>query len=96
MTAYYVKKKTYAKTEYKFCPDRLEYAEGFWTLENKTIKYKNITEINLRRGIIQKRYGLGTIIFSTPASGNQTKSGIRISDIDDPEELYEIVHNLII
>jgi membrane protein YdbS with pleckstrin-like domain len=96
--AYYSKKKTYAKTEYKFYPDRLEYAEGFWTAENKTIKYKNITETNLRKGIIQKKYGLGTIILSTPATGIQqgrARSGIRISDIENTEEIYNKVQSLI-
>ena len=41
---YYVKKKTYNKTKYKFYADRVEYTEGFWTAESKTIKYKNIIE----------------------------------------------------
>jgi hypothetical protein len=49
---YFAKKKTYSKTEYKFYKDRLEYAEGFWTAEKKTIKYDNVTETTLRRGII--------------------------------------------
>ncbi len=96
--AYYAKKKTYAKTEYKFYPDRLEYAEGFWTVENKTIKYKNITETNLRRGILQKKYGIGSIIFSTPSTGTQqgsARSGIIISDIENTEKIYSKVLELI-
>lgn len=95
---YYAGKKTYAQTEYKFYPDRLEYSEGFWTAENKTIKYKNVTETNLRKGIIQKKYGLGTIILSTPATGIQegrAQSGIRISDIENTEEIYNKVQELI-
>jgi membrane protein YdbS with pleckstrin-like domain len=98
LITYYAKKKTYAKTEYKFYPDRLEYAEGFWTVENKTIKYKNITETNMRKGIIQKNYGLGTIILSTPATGSErgrASSGIRISDIENTEEIYNQVQSLI-
>jgi len=96
--AYFTKKKTYTKTEYLFYADRLEYAEGFWTAENKTIKYKNITEANLRKGIIQKKYGLGTIILSTPATGIQqgrARSGIRISDIEHADEIYNKVLELI-
>lgn len=95
---YYAKKKTYAKTKYSFYTDRLEYAEGFWAAENKTIKYKNITEANMRKGIIQKKYGLGTIILSTPATGTQqgrARSGIKISDIENVEEVYKKILELI-
>ena len=50
LLVYFQKKKTYAKTEYKFYKDRLEYAEGFWTAEKKTVKYDKITETSMRRG----------------------------------------------
>ena len=95
---FFVKKKTYAKTKYLFFADRLEYAEGFWTLENKTIKYKNITEANMRRGVVQKMYGLGTILLATPATGMQqgtSKSGIRILDIENTKKIYDKILDLI-
>ncbi len=96
--AYFTKKKTYSATSYNFYPDRLEYSEGFWTIENKIIKYRNITEINLRKGVAQKKYGLGTIVLSTPATSIQQgrhTSGIRISDISNAEEIYMKVQDLI-
>jgi len=95
---YFAKKKTYSKTEYKFYRDRLEYAEGFWTAEKKTIKYDKVTETALRRGIIQKRYNLGTIFLTTAATGfsqGRAMSGIRVRDIKDPEKVYEDVQRLI-
>jgi membrane protein YdbS with pleckstrin-like domain len=95
---YYAKKNTYSKTKYKFYADKLEYTEGFWTAENKTIKYKNITETYLRRGVIQKKYGIGTIILSAPATNNYqgvASSGIKILDIENPEKIYERVQLLI-
>jgi len=95
---YFAKKKTYSKTEYKFYRDRLEYAEGFWTAEKKTIKYDNITETALRRGIIQKHYNLGTIFLATAATGfsqGRATSGMRVRDIKDPEKVYEEVQRLI-
>ena len=83
---------------YKFYADRLEYAEGFWTAEKKTIKYDKITETNLKRGMVQKKYNLGSIILSTPATSNEqgkSNSGIKILDIEDAEEIYEKVQHLI-
>lgn len=97
LLAYIAKKKTYGETEYKFYRDRLEYAEGYWTVENKTIKYDRVTETALRRGIFQKKYGLGTIFLATPATGfsqGRSMSGIKIADIENPEKVYEAVQKL--
>ena len=59
--------------------------------------YKNITEVNLRKGIIQKKYGLGTMILSTPATNSNAKarSGISVRDIENPDEAYRQIKELI-
>ena len=94
---YFAKKKTYAKTVYVFYDDHLEYYEGFWTLEKKSISYSRITEISLRRGIIQKKYGLGSIFLSTPATGyarGRARSGIIIMDIPKSEYVYKVLKEI--
>lgn len=96
--AYTAKKRTYDQTEYRFYKDRLEYAEGFWTAEDKTVRYDKITETALRRGVVQKKYGLGTIFLATPATGFQqgkSTSGIKIVDIEEPEKVYGLVQKLV-
>jgi membrane protein YdbS with pleckstrin-like domain len=96
--AYTAQKKTYAKTEYRFYQTKLDYYEGFFTTEEKTIDYKNITEVNLVRGIIQKKYGLGTVVLSTPATGfvrGTARSGIRIQDIPNADRVYRQVKDLV-
>jgi membrane protein YdbS with pleckstrin-like domain len=98
IVAYTAQKKTYAKTEYRFYQTKLDYIEGFFTSEEKSIDYKNITEVNLVRGIIQKKYGLGTIILSTPATGfarGRARSGIRVQDIPNAERVYHEVKGLV-
>lgn len=95
---YFASTRTYAKTEFRFFPDKLEYYEGFFAIEEKTIPYKNITEVNLRRGILQRKYGLGTIVLSTPATGfasGRARSGIRIYDIENPELNYQKIKNMV-
>ena len=67
-------------------------------LKTRRIKYDQIIETGMRRGIIQKKYGLGTIFLATPATGVQqgrATSGIRIRDIKQPETVYEAVEKLI-
>lgn len=98
LLVYTAKKRTYAQTEYRFFRNRLEYAEGFWTAENKTIKYDKVTETAMRRGIIQRKYGVGTIFLATPATGFQqgrARSGIQIRDVEEPEKVYGMVEKLI-
>lgn len=99
IVTYFAKKKSYAKTEYRFYPTKLDYYEGFFTTEEKTINYKNVNEIYLRKGIFQRMYGLGTIILSTPATGSQStgraRSGIRVADIENPDLVYSQVKELV-
>jgi len=98
LVSYYAARRTYEATEYKFYDDHLEYAEGFWTAENKSIRYKNIQEVSLRRGIIQKKYGLGTIYLSTPATGfsrGRSSSGIKVHDIPNAEKVYQALKKTI-
>lgn len=90
--------KTYDRTEFRFYPDKLDYYEGFFTVEEKTISYRNVTEVNLRRNIFQRKYGLGTIILSTPATGyvrGRARSGILIFDIENPEKHYAEIKRLV-
>ena len=96
--AYFTKLKTYARTSYTFYPNKLEYYEGFFTVEEKTIDYANVTEVNLRKSIFQKMYGLGTIVLSTPATthaGGRVRSGIHLCDIPNPDRVYQQIKDLL-
>jgi membrane protein YdbS with pleckstrin-like domain len=97
---YFAGKRTCAETEYRFYPDRLEYAEGFWTAEQKSIKYRDIKEVHLRRGVVQRKYDLGTIQLSTASasimqSSNRSFSGILVHDIPNAQEVYQKIKELI-
>jgi uncharacterized membrane protein YdbT with pleckstrin-like domain len=54
LVIYIGKKFNYERTEYRFYDDRLEFEEGFFTVNKKTIKFKDIREITLSRGIFQR------------------------------------------
>jgi membrane protein YdbS with pleckstrin-like domain len=94
---YFSKWRQYKKMEYRFYPDRLEYYVGFIQIEQKTILYRNIQEIDLKKGPFQRQYGLGTIVITTPGmvmQGNRT-SGIRLSDIENPDDVYQYLKELV-
>ena len=106
---YIGKKLNYARTEYTFFDDRMEFAEGFFSLNRKVIMLRDVREVTLQRGFLQRPYGLGSIYLATPATGlwstsnafaamgfgNVAASGIIIRDIPDPDENYTKITQLV-
>lgn len=109
LIVYFGKKLNYARTEYRFYDDRLEFEEGFLTINKKVIKYKDVKEVTLRKGPFQRIYGLGTVYLATVATGtafqnnifygigfgNISASGIGVRDIQDPDSTYERTKTLV-
>jgi hypothetical protein len=107
--AYVGKKLNYDRTEYRFYPDRLEFDEGFLTVNKKVIMFRDVKETSLRKGILQRIYGLGSIYLATLATGstgtanpfvtlgfgNVSASGIIVRDISDPDGTFEKVRQLV-
>ena len=109
LVAYIGKKLNYARTEYTFSDDQLEFEEGFFTINKKLIKYKDVKEVTLRKGILQRIYGLGTIYLATLATGSTTSfnpfyalgfgnvsaSGVGVRDIPNPDDAYEKIKAMV-
>jgi uncharacterized membrane protein YdbT with pleckstrin-like domain len=108
IAVYVIKKSNYARTEYKFFDEHLEFEEGLFTINKKVIKYKDIKEVTLRKGILQRTYSLGTIYLATLATGSTTSfnpfyalgfgnvsaSGVAVRDIFNPDEAYEKINKM--
>jgi membrane protein YdbS with pleckstrin-like domain len=106
---YLGKKLNYQRTEYRFHKDHLEFEEGFLTIRKKEIRYADVKEITLRRGVLQQPYGLGTIYLATMATGTSpdsqpfsnlaigsaSSSGVSIRDVRDPEAVYEKIRRIV-
>ena len=67
--AYVGKKLNYSRTQYRFFDDRLEFEEGFFSINEKVIRYRDVKEVTLHKGFLQRIYGLGTIYLATLATG---------------------------
>jgi uncharacterized membrane protein YdbT with pleckstrin-like domain len=92
------KMNRYNKTEYRFYNNKLDYAIGIFSIEEKSLNYDKIVEINLHRGAFQRICGIGTIVLSTPATGDIniiSKSGIRLTDIENPDIVYRKIKYII-
>jgi membrane protein YdbS with pleckstrin-like domain len=90
--------KNYARTEYRFYGSKVDYSEGFFNIHEKSIDYQKIVEVNLSKNIFQRQRGLGTIVLLTAATmeSNTNHSGIRVSDINNPDEIYQQVKKLVL
>lgn len=103
------KQMNYAHTEYRFYKDHMDFEEGFLTIQKKQIRYADIKEVTLRRGVLQQPYGLGTIYLATTATGpspesrpfsaisigSASSSGVSVRDVRDPEAVYDKIRRLV-
>lgn len=101
---FFYTKMMYKKTVYTIYKDRIEYAEGFLSIEKKSITFKRVVEVHLRKGFIQKMFGLGSIHLEIPnsASGGRNGSwwegainGIYLKDIENPDEIYQKIKKVV-
>jgi len=105
LVAYFGKKLNYARTEYKFSEDRLEFEEGFFNVTEKVIKFKDVKEVTLRKSLFQRMYDLGTIYLATDATGSSlfsalgfgsiSASGVGVCDVPHPDETFERVRRIV-
>ncbi len=79
-----IKLRNYQETKYLFFSDHLEYYDGFWNIERKDIRYRNITQIDLHRSVIQRIYGIGTLRMTVPGYAN----AVALADLKDPERVF--------
>src|SRR5262249_13371897 len=49
---YTVKKLNYARTEYRFYADRVEFEEGFFSINKKVVNFRDVKEVTLRKGFL--------------------------------------------
>lgn len=109
VAAYVGKKLNYSRTEYQFFADRLEFEEGFFSINEKVIMFRDVREVTLRKGILQRIYGLGTIYLATLATGtnsyrnpfgalglgNVSASGVSVRDITEPDQMFDKIRQIV-
>ncbi len=89
----YVQKKTYQNIVYRIYQDRVDFDKGSFTVEENTIRFKDVKEVILRQGYLQKKVGLGTIFLSAITFTKPTSK--TLVDIEDPEKVCEKIKRLV-
>lgn len=84
----------YKNISYTFYDDVLVYEDKFLNQHKKTIRYENIKEVEIRRRIWDRMLGYGVIIIYTSAENN-SKNGLVIYGIRDPQAKYEKIQDIL-
>src|SRR3989344_1409365 len=86
-------------TKYVFYKDRAEFFEGFFSIVKRTIRYQKITDSVMTKGLVDKIFQTGTIRLITPGTefvnDKATSSGIMLYHINNPDEIYSKIENLL-
>lgn len=88
-------KNIYGRSKFSFFSDRVEYYEGFFTIMKKSIEYSKILEVTMTSGVLQQPKKLGTILLLTAATTVDKPSGLKIADIEDPDEYYTKIRQIV-
>src|SRR5438067_498309 len=56
--------REFSRTTYTIYPDRVEYAEGFWNRQRRTVAFDEVIDVGLTEGVLQRTRGAGTVTLT--------------------------------
>lgn len=77
-------------TRYSLSKDRLFVSVGFFTIQDEEILLYRIRDINTKRTLWQRLFGVGTI---TVASSDKTMPFLVIKNVKNPMTVKELIHD---
>ena len=76
-------------TRYSLSEDRLFVSEGFLNLKDDEILLYRVRDIDTRRSLWQRLFGVGTIIV---VSSDKTMPNLVLQNVKDPVFVKELIH----
>ena len=76
-------------TRYSLSEDRLFISEGFLNLKDDEVLLYRVRDIDTRRKLWQRRFGVGTVIV---ISSDKTMPNLVLKNIKDPVMVKELIH----
>lgn len=71
---YYVPDLTWRRWRYEVGTDEVDLQYGVFTVTRTLIPMARIQHVDTRRGVLQRRFGLATVVFYTAAGANEIPS----------------------
>ena len=91
--------RKWKNTKYYVTDKRIILQSGFVDMNYQTIYYKDIKNVNLRVGLIDKLLGVGDIYFdlATYTTNNRTRTlNHAFLDIENPDEIYPRLQKIVL
>ena len=76
-------------TRYRLSDDRLFISEGFLNIKDDEVLLYRVRDIDTRRSLWQRLFGVGTIIV---VSSDKTMPNLVLKNIKDPVVVKELIH----
>ena len=76
-------------TRYSLSDDRLFISEGFLTLKDDEVLLYRVRDIDTRRSLGQRLFGVGTV---TVISSDKTMPNLVLKNVKDPVMVKELIH----
>lgn len=80
---------TCRKTSFFIFDKSLQYRRELITFAQKNLRYQDVKEVTLHRGILQRLFGLGTVQVTTHATTQD--AGIKMYNLKDYQEVYDLL-----
>ncbi|MBN2591834.1 MAG: PH domain-containing protein [Sedimentisphaerales bacterium] len=89
------------KTTYRIFPNKLEYYEGLFNKQQRTVIFDQVIDVQLYEGLLQQTKGVGTVVLITQqliSSGEGQLSNRRVflKNVPEPQKVYDLLRKLAI
>jgi hypothetical protein len=97
--------KAFSRTTYWIYPDRVEYHEGFWNRQWRTVAFDEVIDVGLTEGVLQRTRGAGTVTLTIhPQKFHPHRHGhlymrggrIELRNVPQPKEIWELIRSLVV
>jgi len=81
----------YRSLSYEVQDDEVIVRVGIWTKSVKHVPYRTVTNLTVKRDILDRWLGLGTLDIQTAGMSGQTGAEEKLAGLPDVQEVYEMV-----
>ena len=90
-----------AKTTYRIYKNKLEYAEGFFNRQQRTVVFDQVIDVLMTEGVFQQSDNAGTITLISQqlvsaGDGKLSNRGVVLKNVPKPQEVYDLIRDLAI
>ena len=95
--------EAFSRTTYTIYPDRIEYSEGFWNRQWRTVPFDEVVDVTLTEGVLQRGRGAGTVRLRIDPQRIQRhmhllfrQGEVELRNVPQPREIWELIRSLVL